>query len=140
MFRLLHIIMPLHARKQYPKPWLQHTRGSDGERSPKIFSSEKNKVPDMGGNAVKKIRVPTFHGLCFFPELKWEHLCFFHSISPPCLGRCFFSELKICGLLSPSLPLVCWSQGFGYGVLACNGIIIRTRPNILRTLFRKRAT
>ena len=41
MFGLVHIIMPLHARKPYPKPWLQHTRGSDGERSPKIFSSEK---------------------------------------------------------------------------------------------------
>ena len=28
--------MPQDARKPYPKPWLQHIRGSDGERSPKI--------------------------------------------------------------------------------------------------------
>ena len=31
MFGLVHIIMPLHARKPYPKPWLQHARGSGGE-------------------------------------------------------------------------------------------------------------
>ena len=41
MFGLVHIIMPLHARKSYPKPWLQHTRGSDGERSRKISAVKK---------------------------------------------------------------------------------------------------
>ena len=48
-FSLVHIIMPLHARKPYHKPWLQHTRGSDGERSPIIFSSEKKQSPRYGG-------------------------------------------------------------------------------------------
>ena len=49
MFGLVHIVMPLHARKPYPKPWLQHIRGSDGERSLKIFSSEKKQSPRHGG-------------------------------------------------------------------------------------------
>ena len=100
----------------------------------------------MGGNAVKKIRVPTFHGLCFFPELeknrvheKWG-LSFFSQHFPPMSGTLFFSELKIFGLLSMSLPLVCWSQGFGYCFLACNGIMLCNRPNILRTFLQKRAT
>ena len=61
MFGLVQIIMPLHARKVYYKPWLQHTRGSDGERSPKNFSCDKkNRVLDMGGNAVKKKQSPHF--------------------------------------------------------------------------------
>ena len=80
----------------------------------------------MGGNAVKKTESPLF-------------VDFFTAFLPHVWDSVFF-RAEIFGLLSPSLPLVCWSQGFGYGVLACNGIIIRTRPNILRTLFRKRAT
>ena len=52
----------------------------------------------MGGNAVKKIRVPTFHGLCFFPELKWEHLCFFSQHFPPMSGTLFFFRAEIFGL------------------------------------------
>ena len=68
------------------------------ERDVRKFSAlKKNRVPDMGGNAVEKNRV-----------------------------------------LSPSLPLVCWSQGFGYGFLACNGIIICTRPNIFRIFFSEK--
>ena len=41
-----------NARKPYPKPWLQHIRGSDGERSLKISALKKNRVPGMEGNAV----------------------------------------------------------------------------------------
>ena len=95
---------------------------------------------------MEKNRVPTFRGLCFFQlwkkteSTKSGDSVFLHSIFLPCLGLCFFSELKIFGLLSPSLPLVCWSQGLWYGFLACNGIIICTRPNVLRTMLRKRAT
>ena len=101
MFGLLQSIMPLHARKQYPKPWLQQTRGSDIERSPKIFSSEKNRVPDMGGKCCeKKTESPLFVDSVFFQlwkkteSMKSEDSVFFQSISPPCLGLCFFSELK----------------------------------------------
>ena len=41
--------MPINARKPYPKPWLQHTRGSDGERSPKISALKKKQSPRHGG-------------------------------------------------------------------------------------------
>ena len=85
----------------------------------------------------KKTESPLFVDSVFFQlwkkteSTKSGDSVFLHSIFLPCLGLCFFSELKIFGLLSPSLPLVCWSQGFGYGFLACNGIIICTRPNVL---------
>ena len=49
----------------------------------------------MGGNAVKKNRVLTFCGLCFFPALeknrvheKWG-LCFFTQHFPPMSGTLF---------------------------------------------------
>ena len=78
----------------------------------------------------------------FFSDLestkKWG-LSFFHSISPPCLGQCFFSELNFMDS-SLSLPLICWRQGFRYGFLESYGIIICTRPNFWRTMLRKRAT
>ena len=108
--------MPLHARKPYPKPWLQHTRGSDGERSPKNFSSEKTESQTRGEMRCKKNGVPTFRGLCFFQSWKKTESTkskdsnFFHSISPHVWDSvCFRAE--IFGLLFPSLPLVCWSQG-----------------------------
>ena len=64
--------------------------------------------------------------------------CFFHSIPPPMSGTLvLFSELKIFGCLSQSFPLACWSQGFGYGFMGCNGITICTRTNNLRTFLRK---
>ena len=45
---------------------------------------------------------------------KWG---FFFTAFPPMSGTVFFSELK-CLDSSPSLPLICCSQGFGYGFLA----------------------
>ena len=87
---------------------------------------------------MEKNRVPTFRGLCFFQF--WKKTESTASPPPPCQGHCFFFRVEIFGLLSPSLPLVSLSQGFGYGFPACNGIIICTRPNILKTLLRKRAT
>ena len=55
MFGLVQIIMPLHARKPYPKPWLQHTRGSDRERSPKNVSSEKKQSSRHGEEMLWKL-------------------------------------------------------------------------------------
>ena len=113
------------------------------ERGVQKFSALKK---NRGGNAVKKNRVPTFCGLfvCFFPALEksestksWDSN-FFHSIFPPCLGL-FFFRAKIFGLLSPSLPLVWWRQGFGYCFLACNGIMICNRRNFFKTLFQKKS-
>ena len=48
----------------------------------------------------------------------------------PMSGTLFFFRTEIFGLFSPSLPLVRWSQSFGYGVLASYDIKICTRPNI----------
>ena len=146
MFGLLQSIMPLHARKQYPKPWLQQTRGSDIERSPKIFSSEKNRVPDMGGKCCEKKQSPHFLWTQFFSRAGKKQsprkvgTLFFSQHFPPMSGTLFFFRAEIFGLLSPSLTLLCWSQGFGYGFLASYGIIICTRPNFLKNLLRKRAT
>ena len=50
------------------------------------------------------------------------------------------SELKFSDSSLLSLPLICWSQAFGYGFLASYGIIICTLPNFLKTLLQKRAT
>ena len=49
--------------------------------------------------------------------------------SKKCLDSVFFHNMF--GLLSPSLPLIYWSQGFGYSFLTCYGIIICTRQNFL---------
>ena len=92
MLGLVQIIMPLHTRKLYPNPWLQHTRGSDGERSPKMSQT-------WGENAVEKkqspLSVDSFF-FCFFPELeknrvykKWG-LCFFPPAFPPHVWDSFF--------------------------------------------------
>ena len=115
MFGLVQIIMPLHARKPYPKPWLQHTRGSDRERSPKISALKKNRVPDMEGKCrQKKPESPLFVDSFFSSSgknrvhEKWG----LSTAFPPHVWDFFFSELKIVGLLSLSRPLVCWSQGF----------------------------
>ena len=62
---------------------------------------------------------------------------FFLTAFPPPM---FFFTAEIFGLLSPSLPPICWSQAFGYGFLASYCIIICTRPNFLKTLLRKKAT
>jgi hypothetical protein len=61
MFGLVQIIMPLHARKVYYKPWLQQKRGSNGERSPKKFSSDKKKKSHRkGGKCCEKKQSPHF--------------------------------------------------------------------------------
>ena len=52
-------------------------------------------------------------------------------------GTLFFFRAEMFGLLSLLLPLVCWSQGFGYGFLTCYGIIICTRPNLFKTAPKK---
>ena len=66
MFGLVQIIMPLHTRKPYPKPWLQHTRGSDTERSLKIFSSGKNRVYKKWGLCVFFTAFPPMSRTLFF--------------------------------------------------------------------------
>ena len=138
MFGLVQIKMPLQTRKPYLKPWLQHTRGSYRERSPQIFSSEKKQSPRHGRKLLwKKTESPLFVDSVFSSSGKKTEST---ASPPPCQGLCFFFRVEIFGLLSPSLPLVSLSQGFGYGFPACNGIIICTRPNILKTLLRKRAT
>jgi hypothetical protein len=40
--------MPLDAKKPYPKPWLQHIRGRDEERGPKILALKKTKSQTWG--------------------------------------------------------------------------------------------
>ena len=93
----------------------------------------------MGGNAVKKKRSPHFlWTLCFSSSEKNRvyknlGLCFFHSISPPCLVL----RAEIFRPLSSSLPLIRWSQGLGYGFLASYVIIICTRPNFFKTAPKK---
>ena len=82
----------------------------------------------MGGKCCEEKKVPTFRGLSFFPAQEKTESTKSGDSHVPCLGLCFFSELTIFGVLSLSLPLLCWSQGFGYGFLACNGIIVCTRP------------
>ena len=64
-----------------------------GEVCPRVVWTfqlwKKNRVPDMGGNALEKNWVPTFCGLCFFPELektestKSEDSVFFRAFPPP---------------------------------------------------------
>ena len=113
------------------------------ERGVRKFSAlKKTESQTWGGNADP---VPVFVDSVFSSSgknrihKKWG-LFFFHGISPPCLGLCFFFRAEIFGLLSPSLHLICWSQGFGYCFLASYGIIICTRPTFLKTLLQKRAT
>ena len=157
--------MPLHARKAYPKPWLQHTRGSDGERSPGSGDPKPNLVKLSVSPWFGRVRFrspvfcpvspvffarfrpffclqmpvfPRFARFFFIPALektestKVGSLFFSQHFSHHVWDFCL-SELKFFGLLSLSLLLICWSQCFGYGFLACNGIIICTGPNILRT-------
>ena len=78
----------------YPKPCLQHTRRSDGERSPKNYSSENKQSPRHGGEMLWK---KTFLGSAFFPELEkkrspqkvgTQHF-------PPMSVTLFFSDLKL---------------------------------------------
>ena len=60
-FDPVQIIKPYDARKPYPKPWLQHIRGSDGERSPKTSALKKNtESQTWGGNVVKKTGTQLF--------------------------------------------------------------------------------
>ena len=143
MFGLVQIIIPLHARKPYLKPWLQQTRGSDRERSPTIFSSEK-KSPRHGGEML--CWVPTFCGLCFFQSCKKKRvhkkwgLWFFLTAFPLHVwDSVFFQSWNFWTSLSVTSSCML-EPGYGYGFLACNGIMICTRPNILKTLLRKRAT
>ena len=108
------------------------------------FRLEK-KTETWGGKCCEKNRVPSFCRLCFFQS--WKNTestksgdsVFFHSISPHVWDSVFF-RADIFRLLSLSLPLICWSQGFGYGFLASYVIIICTRPDFLRTLLQNRTT
>ena len=63
---------------------------------------------------------------------KWELKAFL-----PHVWDSAFFRAEIFELLSLLLPLVCWSQGFGYGFLTCYGIIICTRPNLFKTAPKK---
>ena len=140
MFGLVRIIMPLHARTPYPKPWLQHTRGSKGERSPQIFSSEKKQRPRHGGEMLwKKQRCSHFSSGKKQSPWKVGTLIFFTAF-PPMSGTLFFFRTEIFGLFSPSLPLVRWSQSFGYGFLASYDIKICTRPNIFLSKVPKKSS
>ena len=87
--------------------------------------------------------VPTFFGLCFCPALEktestksWVPV-FFTTFPPHVWDSVFFFRAEVFGLLSPSLPLICWSQGFGYGFLASYGFIICTGSNFLKTAPKK---
>ena len=90
MFGLVQIIMLLHARKPYPKPWLQHTRGSERERSPKILTQT------LGGNAVKKTECPLFvessSGKKQESTKSGDSVFFFPQHFSPCLGLSFFQS------------------------------------------------
>ena len=132
--------MPLHARTPYPKPWLQHTRGSEGERSPQIFSSEKKQRTRHGGEMLwKKTEMLPLQLWIKTESMKSGDSNFFHSISPHVWDFVFF-RTEIFGLFSPSLPLVRWSQSFGYGFLASYGIKICTRPNIFLSKVPKKSS
>ena len=74
------------------------TRHVEEEEEETESSDDTEWVGKWGGNAVKKKQSPHFSWTLFFPALeknrvheKWG-LCFFHSISPPCLGLCFFQS------------------------------------------------
>ena len=99
----------------------------------------------MGGKCSGKKQSPHFLWTLFFSssgkkQSPWKvrTLFFFRAFSPHVWDSVFFRAESF-GHLSPSLPLICWSQSFGYGFLASYGIIIFTRPNFLKTLLRKRA-
>jgi hypothetical protein len=70
---------------------------------------KKNPAPDTGGgNGLKKTESKNFLDF-FFPALKKNRvqeilrLCFFQTISPPCLGLCFFQSTKaVSALDTPS--------------------------------------
>ena len=87
------------------------------ERGVQKFSTlKRNRVPDMGGKCCVKKQSPHFLWTLFFSRAGKKQspqkvrTLFFHSISPHVWDSvCFRAE--IFGLLSPSLPLVCWSQG-----------------------------
>ena len=70
----------------------------------------------------------------FRAEKKESQKCWDSSFSqhfPPISGTQFFSsELKYFD--SSLLPLVYWSQGFGYGFLTCDGIIFCYGQNFLK--------
>ena len=64
----------------------------------------------------------------------------FFTAFPPMSGTLFFFRTEIFGLFSPSLPLVRWSQSFGYGFLASYDIKICTRPNIFLSKVPKKSS
>ena len=79
----------------------------------------------MGGNGVEKKKVPTFLRLCFFQRWKKTESkkcgdsVFFQSISPPCLGLCFFQSTKT-GKCSPFSSFN--FSGPGFWILTKGGI------------------
>ena len=95
------------------------------------FWLRKNKVPFMGGNAVKKKekkRVLTLCRLGLFLQLKKTESTKskdFLSMSETLL----FFRAEIFGLLQEKLPLVCGSQGSGYSLRLSKGSLYGVRPD-----------
>ena len=83
----------------------------------------------MGGKCCEKKQAQHFLDSVFFQALKKNRATFTPHIWDSVIFRA-----EMFGLLSPSLPLMYWSQGFSYSFLTCNGIIICTRPNFFKTL------
>ena len=112
----------------------------------KFLGLKKNSVPDMGGKCCEKKQSPHFSWTLFFPEPEKNKihkklgLCFFFTAFLPMSGTLFFFRTEIFGLFSPSLPLVRWSQSFGYGFLASYDIKICTRPNIFLSKVPKKSS
>ena len=106
----------------------------------KFLALKKNSVPDMGGEMLwKKQRCSHFSSGKKQSPWKVGTLIFFTAF-PPMSGTLFFFRTEIFGLFSPSLPLVRWSQSFGYGFLASYGIKICTRPNIFLSKVPKKSS
>ena len=106
----------------------------------KFLALKKNSVPDMGGKCCeKKQRCSHFSSGKKQSPWKVGTLIFFTAF-PPMSGTLFFFRTDIFGLFSPSLPLVRWSQSFGYGFLASYGIKICTRPNIFLSKVPKKSS
>ena len=94
-----------------------HKRKWQREESKYLSSENNNKSPRLGGGKYcEKNRVQTFLGFCFFQSWKKQSprnvgTLFFSQHFPPISGTLFFFRAEMFGLLSPSLPLMYWSQG-----------------------------
>ena len=91
--------------------------GTTGERTCQFQYSEKNRVPDMGGNGQKKNRVQ-----------KLLDSVFQHNFSP-LSGTLFFSEHSNWQVLSPALPEIFQDQGSGYSQRVSSGRLYGVSPD-----------